>query len=94
MGEAILSFLKRHRLWRDKSLGISERNIPYWHDFENRDVIREFIAYFFFVGWWAISFGLHVDLKSPNIEIHVPFGFIRIGFCRWELRDDGTITNG
>ena len=40
---------------------------------------EEWICYFFFVGWWCISLGFHVDLESPNIEIHVPFGFVRIG---------------
>lgn len=43
--------------------------------------IRKPCAFFFFVGWTALSLGLHVDLKCPNIEIHVPFGFFRIG---WE----------
>jgi hypothetical protein len=40
------------------------------------------IAYFWFVGWTAFSFGFHLCLASPNLEIHVPFGFIRIGFRR------------
>jgi hypothetical protein len=41
---------------------------------------RKFIAYFFFVGWDCISLGLHVCISEPNIEIHIPFGFIRIGW--------------
>ena len=34
-------------------------------------------AYFWFVGWDCISLGLHVCRR--NLEIHLPFGFIRIG---------------
>lgn len=44
---------------------------------------RRFVAYFFFVGWDCLSFGVHVALLCPNIEIHLPFGFIRIG---WQMR--------
>jgi|GEM_PF-3747909 len=40
-----------------------------------------FRCYFFFVGWDCLSLGLHVSVWCPNIEIHLPFGFIRIG---WE----------
>lgn len=40
---------------------------------------QRWVAYFWFVGWTCISFGFHVDVGSPNIEIHLPFGFIRIG---------------
>lgn len=39
----------------------------------------EWCCYFWFVGWDCISFGLHVCLGAPNIEIHLPFGFLRIG---------------
>lgn len=40
---------------------------------------ERFEAYFWFVGWDCISFGVHVCLSLPNIELHVPFGFMRIG---------------
>lgn len=40
---------------------------------------RVWVAYFWFVGWDCLSFGLHVCLGAPNIEIHIPFGFIRLG---------------
>jgi hypothetical protein len=43
---------------------------------------RRFVAYWWFVGWWALSFGAHVSLRDPNIEIHLPFGFLRIGWLR------------
>jgi len=35
-----------------------------------------------FVGYWALSLGIHISLKHGNIEIHLPFGFIRISFRR------------
>lgn len=41
---------------------------------------RPFICYFYFVGWWAWSLGFHIDIHTPNIELHIPFGFIRIGW--------------
>lgn len=41
---------------------------------------RKFVAFWWFVGWELISFGVSIDTKSPNIEIHLPFGFIRFGF--------------
>jgi hypothetical protein len=43
---------------------------------------RRFCCFFFFVGWSSISFGLSLDVFSPNIEIHLPFGFFRAG---WEM---------
>lgn len=56
---------------------------------ENRDRVErerqigwstpEWACYFWFVGWDCISIGFHVCLSAPNIEIHVPFGFIKFG---------------
>lgn len=46
----------------------------------NNVLHRKFVAYFYFVGWWAFSLGFHIDVASPNIEIHLPFGFIRVGW--------------
>lgn len=43
---------------------------------------RVFVCYYWLIGFTHISFGLHVALEQPNIEIHLPFGFLRIG---WEL---------
>lgn len=46
-------------------------------------------AYFWFVGWDCLSLGFHVCLSAPNIEIHIPFGFIRIGWHRnWKQREE------
>lgn len=40
---------------------------------------KKWVAYFWFQGWRNIQLGLHVDLESPNMEIHLPFGFVRLG---------------
>ena len=36
-------------------------------------------CYFWRSGWTHLSLGLHFDWFNPNIEIHLPLGFIRIG---------------
>jgi hypothetical protein len=43
---------------------------------------RAFVCYFFFVGWNEISIGANVDLKAPTLNLHVPFGWIRIGWVK------------
>src|ERR1041385_7253344 len=43
--------------------------------------VRRFCFYFYFVGWDCLSLGFHVCLSMPNIEIHLPFGFVRAGWC-------------
>jgi len=46
---------------------------------------KEFVAYFYCNGFDHVSLGLHFDWVMPNIEIHLPFGFIRIGWVeKWE----------
>lgn len=45
-------------------------------------VIRNQWLSWHFVGWWALSLGLHLSLKHLNIEIHLPFGFLKISFKR------------
>ncbi len=40
---------------------------------------ERFICYWWFTGWTHLSVGVHVDLAGPNLELHVPFGFVRIG---------------
>jgi len=47
---------------------------------EPRIVDRKFVCYFHFVSWWDISFGVSIDLVSPHLDIHLPFGFIRVGW--------------
>lgn len=46
---------------------------PIGHEGEKWD------AYFYPTGWGHLSFGVSLCLGLPNIEIHVPFGFFRIG---------------
>lgn len=41
---------------------------------------KVFICYWYFVGWDCIQFGLHICFSAFNIEVHLPFGFFRIGF--------------
>lgn len=49
---------------------------------------RVFCCYFHFVAWDCISLGGHISLACPNIEVHLPFGFIRIGWLmRWRDYD-------
>jgi len=43
-------------------------------------IIKEQYISWHFVGWWAISLGIHFSLKHKNIEVHLPFGFIKIDF--------------
>ena len=43
---------------------------------------RRFVCYFYFQGFSSIQIGLHVDLSQPNLEIHIPFGFLRVGWSR------------
>src|SRR6266851_1097179 len=43
-------------------------------------MIRRFVCFWYFNGWDHISLGLHVDWTIPNIEIHMPFGFFRVGW--------------
>ena len=40
---------------------------------------KRFVAIIYRTGWLHISFGFHIDFRSPNIEIHLPFCFARIG---------------
>lgn len=40
---------------------------------------KVFVAYFYCNGI-DLSLGVSMNLKRPNIEIHIPFGFIRIGW--------------
>ena len=48
---------------------------------------KQFIAYLFIPphGFWHLNLGISIDFYSPNIEIHLPFGFIRIG---WKILND------
>lgn len=41
---------------------------------------KMFVAYYYFNGLDNLNLGFHVSLSQPNIEIHIPFGFFRIGW--------------
>ena len=41
---------------------------------------KYFVAYYYFASWSFLSLGISICVTSPNIEIHLPFGFIRIGW--------------
>lgn len=43
---------------------------------------RQFIAYFWVSSWRHLSLGAHISFEpgSENVEVHLPFGFLRIGF--------------
>lgn len=43
---------------------------------------RTFECFYNFLGWWHWSLGLHVDLRHPHVDLHVPFGYLRIGWFR------------
>lgn len=45
-------------------------------------VERRFACFFNFLGWWHWSLGVHADVRHPHIQLHVPFGYFRIGWCR------------
>lgn len=49
----------------------------------NGPLRRRFVVYFHFVGWDCLSLGVHISVIHPNVEIHVPLGFIRVG---WQMR--------
>lgn len=49
----------------------------------NEPLRRQFVAYFHLVGWDCFSLGMHISVLCPNLELHVPFGFFRIG---WQFR--------
>lgn len=49
-----------------------------------------FTCYFYAVNWFYFSLGLHVDFISPNIEIHLPVGFLRIGWKEYKITKENT----
>lgn len=41
---------------------------------------RVFCCYYWFVAWDQISLGINVSLTGPHVEVHLPFGFVRLGW--------------
>lgn len=45
-----------------------------------------FVCYYWFIGWWHWSLGINIYPLAPNLEIHLPFGFLRFGIQdRWMI---------
>jgi len=42
---------------------------------------RKFVCVWHYMGWNEIALGINIDIVSPNIEIHLPFGFIKVGWA-------------
>jgi hypothetical protein len=47
--------------------------------YKKGDATRWFVAGLYYNG--HINLGFSLDFRSPNIEIHFPFGFLRVGWC-------------
>lgn len=47
---------------------------------------EKFDLFYKYLGWHCWSLGIHIDPLGPLIEIHIPTGWIRIG---WANRDKG-----
>ena len=55
---------------------------------------KVFVHYWWFTGWDNIALGININWRLPNIEIHLPFGFIRFGlFDNFEVTDYGVATH-
>jgi len=52
-------------------------------DYKYKGVVkgsRRFVCHFFHARWSLWSLGISIDVRSPNIEIHIPFGFFIFGW--------------
>jgi hypothetical protein len=49
------------------------------------DWTRRFVVHFHFIGWDHLQLGFHLCTSLPNIELHVPSGFLRVGWI-WEYK--------
>lgn len=50
---------------------------------------RAFCVYYHFVSWMDISLGISIDISmdaGPHIDLHIPFGWIRIGWEKGRYR--------
>lgn len=39
-----------------------------------------------YIGWHCLSLGIHVDLRGPFVELHLPGGYVRFGFMVFDTR--------
>jgi hypothetical protein len=52
------------------------------HGWAALPIERRFQCFYNSLGWWHWSVGLHLDVRHPHIELHIPFGFFRLGWFR------------
>ena len=48
-----------------------------------------FVCYFHYTGWENIQLGISIDVSIPNLEIHLPAGFVRIGWTMTRKAAEG-----
>ena len=54
--------------------------------------VRRFHCEFYFKGWWEWALGIAIGVSEPNLEIHLPCVFFRIGwFMKLEPREGGEV---
>jgi len=39
---------------------------------------QKWCCYFWHTSWADLSIGVHLSLSAPNVELHLPFGFVRV----------------
>jgi hypothetical protein len=49
---------------------------------------RVFVCYFHYTGWQNVQLGVSLDVRTPNLEIHLPSGFVRIGWSMTREMDE------
>ena len=42
-------------------------------------VFPRWVAFVHFVGWDNINLGLSINWRNPNLELHLPFVFVKVG---------------
>ena len=64
--------MKKRELYRDRAAKLLDEFYA----------TPRFVAYFYPTGLSSIGFGFQVRPRQPHIEVHLPFGFFRIGWVR------------
>lgn len=49
-------------------------------DKEAEEMKRRFVAYFYRNGSGLVNLGVSLRFRWPELEIHLPFGFVRLGW--------------
>ena len=49
---------------------------------------KRWVCYWHGTGWENIALGVSICVTAPNIEVHLPFGFVRIGRKSWPAELD------